>query len=175
MVEERPNECSIFFIKRLYIAGKWLGEVPTLTFAAVGEAGGEEDSGLQIGNSTFLTADEFVSRVRSSLVKIEKPIGNTAIPHAVNKHTTTMTAKIQCHSMVRLIVSWVSERVSDSHVAQSLWLPTSGMSSLHMPIGGLLGIDDHATVSEASVACQVQAGPMSSYRLCKDDTNKSSV
>jgi len=154
---EEPKVCSVFFIKRIHISGRWLGDVPTLTFAVAGEADNQKAAGLRVGNSTFLSADDFASRVPISLVKIEMPSRDTEVPEAVNAHATTLIAKFRFPSRMRLAISWVSQRVSDSHVAQSLWLTTSGMASLNMPVGGLLGIDDHTTASEADAACQESA------------------
>jgi len=154
---EKPKACSVFFIKRIYIGGTWLGDVPALTFAVAEEMEDQRAAGFRIGNSTFVTADDFASRIPSSLVKVEMKSGGIRMPDAVNSHITTMTAKIRLPSQVQLAVSWVSERISDSHVAQSLWLTTSGMASLNMPVGGLLGTSDHTAASEPDEACQQSA------------------
>lgn len=143
------DDCSALFIKRINIAGRWLGSVPPLAFTADGAGEGQaEGPGLRLGNSSFLTMEQFMSRVPRKMIKMDLPGKAIETPTLANTHATTMAATVKFDSGVDLKVSWVTERTQASHLVKSLWLTSKGLSSVNMPIGGLLGTDDHSLVSE---------------------------
>merc|ERR1719401_2239945 len=109
--------------------------------------------GLRIGNSSSLTVTEILSRVPSSMLKIDVPTKKMAAPTKVNDHASTMVATLKLHTGVSLKISWVLERVRDSKLAKSLWMSVMGLQSVRMPIGGLLGWDGHDWASTAEATC----------------------
>jgi len=143
------DDCSALFIKRINIAGKWLGDVPPLAFSVDGAGEGQlEGPGLRLGNSSFLTMEEFMSRVPRDMFKMDLPQKAIETPTLANTHATTMAATVKFTSGVYLKISWVTERTQASHVVKSLWVTSKGLSSVNMPIGGLLGTDEHSLVSK---------------------------
>merc|ERR1719450_41580 len=140
-------KCSALFVTRLSIAGQWLETMPTLTFSAgTGPAGQPGGAGLQVGNSSFLTVEEVVSRVPLHMMKLTTT-NAINIPTLANKHETFMTASLRLGPGLRLTVSWVLERTADATLAASLWASVVGLSAVHHPIGGLLGMDDYHIAS----------------------------
>lgn len=153
-IERVGLECSPLFIQRLGVAGRWLGSMSPLGFSAgaapPGQAGG---AGLRVGNSSALSIEEFISQVPSDMIQLTPPSKEVAAPSAVNKHATLMTATLKLRQGVKMTVSWMSERIPSSHLAPSLWVSVTGLSTVRESISGLLGVDDHFYASTPEEGC----------------------
>jgi hypothetical protein len=159
LVKAEATKCSAMFIKRVDIAGRWLGTTPPLTFSAgTGPAGQADRAGLTVGNSSYLTVEEFLSHLPPAMIKLTLPTNAFVAPTLANHHVTSMTAAMKFASGVGLKVSWVSELTPHKALASSLWVSATGLSSVREPIGGLLGIDDHYLASEPEADCGKRAG-----------------
>jgi hypothetical protein len=159
LVKAEATKCSAMFIKRVDIAGRWLGTTPPLTFSAgTGPAGQADRAGLTVGNSSYLTVEEFLSHLPPAMIKLTLPTNAFVAPTLANHHVTGMTAAMKFASGVGLKVSWVSELTPHKALASSLWVSATGLSSVREPIGGLLGIDDHYLASKPEADCGKRAG-----------------
>merc|ERR1719463_887440 len=154
-VASAATGCSSMFLKNLVVGGQWLGSTPTLKFSASSGTAGAP--GLVVGNSSALTVEEFLDRVPSGMIKLTLPAKDVAAPTLVNHHATTMTASLMVGPRVGVRVSWVTERIPGASLAKSLWVSVQGLKSVHSPIGGLLGLDDHHDASMPDAACSHQS------------------
>merc|ERR1712238_175905 len=148
-------ECSATFLQHIVVGGQWLGSTHKLKFSASPATASIAGSapGLMVGNSSALSVAEFLDRVPKSMIKLSWPTKDVAAPTLVNRHATTMAVSLKVGAGVGVRVSWVTERIPGMSLANGLWVSVRGLSSVHSPIGGLLGLDEHSDVSMPDAAC----------------------
>lgn len=148
------NRCYESWIQKVWITGRWLEEIRMIEFYTVGddEFNSPRTIRMRINNQPATSPENCSKQLAPFLFEVKRPKTHLVKPTRYHEEIVTRKAKVRVGLAV-VEISWAYMLTKDGG-NNHLNIATSHKKGEDIPIGGILGLDDHTWAASLPAECK---------------------